>query len=66
MRTIDLAAWLTRVRARKAELGIVDTPERIESLRNKGGNRKPEKRELLRRADERARAAGKVPVKSYY
>ena len=66
MRTVDLVVWLTRVRARKAELGIVDTAERVERLRNKGGNRTPEKRELMRRTDERALASGQVPVRSHY
>ncbi len=35
-------------------------------MRNKGGRRTPEKRELLRRVQERARAAGVEPLKSYY
>jgi len=44
----------------------VDSPERKESLRNKGLNRTPEKRELLRRSSERAIAAGIDPIKAYY
>jgi hypothetical protein len=51
---------------RKAELGIVETPERTEALRNKGLNRTPEKRELLRRSQERALAAGVQPIKAYF
>ena len=39
---------------RRVELGIVETPERTEALRNKGLNRTPEKRELLRRSQERS------------
>ena len=36
-------------------------------MRNPGDRRTPEKRELLRRTEERARAAGRnVPLKSYY
>ena len=66
MKTVDLATHLERVRARKAELGLVDTPERVEALRNKGTNRTPEKRELMRRVEERAREAGVPVLKSYY
>lgn len=61
----DLRAF---VRQRKAELGLdlIDSPERTEALRNKGLNRTPEKRELLRRSQDRAIAAGVSPVKSYF
>jgi hypothetical protein len=61
-----LKDFLAEVEERKRALGIVDTPESIEAMRNKGGQRTPEKRELLRRVEERARAAGLEPVKSYY
>ncbi len=62
----SLFDFLARIEARKAALGIVETPERAEALRNKGENRTPEKRELLRRCAERARAAGRDPVPAYY
>lgn len=58
--------FLARIEAHKAALDIVETPERAEALRNKGGNRAPEKRELLRRCAKRARAAGRDPVSAYY
>jgi hypothetical protein len=64
--SISLTELWAFVDQRKAELGIVDTPERTEALRNKGLNRTPEKRELLRRAQERAIAAGVKPIKAYF
>jgi hypothetical protein len=44
----------------------VDSPERTESMMNKGLNRTPEKRELLRRSSQRAIAAAVKPIKAYY
>ena len=64
MMTLD--QFLADIRARKAALGMIDTPEEVEAMRNKGGRRTPEKRELLRRIEKRARAAGVEPLKSYY
>lgn len=49
MKIVDLQVHLARVEQRKAELGLLDTPETTEPTRNKGWNRTPEKRELLRR-----------------
>jgi len=66
MKTISLQEHLERVRARKRELGIVETPETVDAMRNKGELRTPEKRELLRRIEERARAAGVKPLVAYY
>jgi hypothetical protein len=67
-RTISLLDLWASIDQRKAELGLdlIDSPERTEALRNKGMNRTPEKRELLRRSQERAIAAGVQPVKSYF
>ena len=62
----NLQDYLAKIEARKAELGLLDTPERTDAMRNKGGNRTPEKRELLRRIEERARAAGLEPLRAYY
>ena len=64
MMTLD--QFLADIEARKAALGITDTPEEVEAMRNKGGRRTPEKRELLRRVEERAHAAGVKTLKSYY
>ena len=58
--------YLEAVRARKAALGLVDTPESVEAMRNKGDNRTPAKRALLRRAARRAKAAGKTQAASYF
>ena len=44
---ITLRDLLARVEARKAELGMVDTPAATEAMRNKGGQRTEAKRELL-------------------
>jgi hypothetical protein len=63
---VTLRDFISSVENRKAELGMSDTPTAIEAMRNKGANRTPEKRELLRRADERARAAGLEPIPAYY
>lgn len=53
---ITLAELLAGIRERKALLGIVDTVERTEAMRNNGRRRSPEKRAMLARIDERARA----------
>jgi hypothetical protein len=66
MKTISLQEHLERVRARKRELGIVETPELVDAMRSKGELRTPAKRELLRRVEERAKAAGVTPMISYY
>ena len=63
---ITLQKLLAGVQARKAALGMANTPESVEALRNKGANRTPEKWELLRRCAERARAAGRDPVPAHY
>ena len=49
MKTISLANLQQQVTARKAALDMLDTPAEVEAMRNKGGNRTPAKRELLRR-----------------
>ena len=58
--------FLSGVRERKAELGIVDTLERIGSMRNSGTRRTSEKRAMLKRIDERAEKAGGKAPKGYY
>ena len=64
MRTIDIETLLTRVRARKQALGLEGTDPAL--LRNDGTRRTPAKRELLRRTESRAVAAGKPPIPSNY
>ncbi|MBU8536933.1 hypothetical protein [Falsiroseomonas tokyonensis] len=63
---LTLAELERRIEARRAELGLIDKPESIEALRNKGTNRTEEKRELLRRIEQRAKAAGRTPPRAYY
>ncbi len=63
---MTLDRFLADIKARLADLGMKDTPEEVEAMRNKGRRRTPEKRELLRRVEERARAAGLEPLKSYH
>jgi hypothetical protein len=64
VQTIDIETLLTRVKARKRELGLDEADP--SELRNRGTARTAEKRELLRRTDARARAAGKRPIASNY
>lgn len=59
---ITLLEHLSRIRARKVELGIVDSPERTEAMRNSGLRRTARKRAALARIAERLRAAGVTPL----
>ncbi len=61
-----LREFLAGVEKRKAVLGLSETSAGIDAMRNKGGRRTSAKRELLRRTDKRAKAAGLSPVTSYY
>jgi hypothetical protein len=61
MITLELEAYLAEIAAREKALGIDESPEAVEALRNKGTRRTAAKREALRLADERARAAGRRP-----
>jgi len=58
---IALADLLAGIRGRKALLGIVDTVERTETMRNNGRRRTPEKRAMLACIDVRAHAVGVKP-----
>jgi hypothetical protein len=66
MITIRLEDLLARIDARKKALGMTDSPAEVEALRNRGLNRTPEKRELLRRMEQRAIAAGVKPIPAHY
>lgn len=59
---VALADLLAGIRDRKALLGIVDTAERTEAMRNNGRRRTPEKRAMLARIDARADAVGVKPL----
>jgi len=63
---ISLSDLLDGIRQRKANLGIVDTAERTEAIRNDGIRRTARKRDMLARIDERAREAGIAPLKAHY
>lgn len=65
MKTITLNDLLSRIDEKKRLLGLADTAATTEALRNKGGSRSLEKQELLRRAELRARQAGRDPIISY-
>ncbi len=66
MLKVSLDSLLAGISAQKDVLGWVDSPANTEAMRNKGFNRTPEKRELLRRAEERAVAAGRKPILAHY
>lgn len=63
---ISLSDFLNGIRQRKADLGIIDTPERTEAMRNDGSRRTARKRAILARIDDRAHAAGVPPLKANY
>jgi hypothetical protein len=63
---LTLTELQTRIEARQAELGLRDTPAGAEALRNKGASRTAEKRELLRRVEQRAKAAGRRPPPAHF
>lgn len=64
--TVTLSDLLAGIRERKAALGIVDSDERTESMRNRGGHRTAAKRTMLERIENRALAAGLNPLGAYY
>jgi hypothetical protein len=57
-----LRDFLAGIDARKLALGIVDEPADVEAMRNRGAHRTEAKRELLRRAEQRATQAGLKPT----
>jgi uncharacterized membrane protein YebE (DUF533 family) len=59
-RVKSLEAFLQSVEDRKRALGITD--EMIAAARNDGTRRTPEKREMLGRIQQRAKAAGIEPL----
>jgi len=63
MKKMRLTALTSRAVARKSALGVTQADE--EAMRNKGGGRTLEKRELLRRTEARAKAAGLKPITSH-
>jgi hypothetical protein len=63
---VDFYAFVADVEQRQRDLGIDQSAEATERLRNKGGRRTPEKRAMLARMATRAEAAGRNPVLAYY
>lgn len=66
MKTIAFDRYSDDVRARKARLALEGDLPDLDSCRNDGTRRTPNKRRLLANADERARAAGAEPFPSNY
>jgi hypothetical protein len=66
MKTITFTALRTAVERKKAAIGWVDDEATTDALRNSGVKRKPAKRELLARIENRAKAASRPPLKSNY
>lgn len=52
---MSVLEYLENVRKIKQEIGFIDSDELTESMRNKGANRTPEKRELLRIISEKTK-----------
>lgn len=65
MRTIDFAEFSADLERRRADLGIVDTPESLDALRNKGHGRTESKKALLRGIARRSHEAGVEPLPTY-
>ncbi|MCA3351968.1 MAG: hypothetical protein INF97_15345 [Roseomonas sp.] len=57
MKETPLAEFLAGREARRKQSGVIFTPEYVETLRNKGLGRTPEKRALLAVIEARAAAA---------
>jgi hypothetical protein len=64
--TVKLFEYLEWAEERRAALAAAGLLPPDEALRNRGLNRTEEKRELLRRVEERAKAAGITTMKAYY
>jgi hypothetical protein len=64
--TVDFYAFVEAAEQRKRELGIVETADDVEAMRNRGGNRTQAKRDLLGRMQERAQKADQEAVRAYF
>ena len=63
---MELSEFLSAVRERKAQIGMLDTAATVEDMRNKGAGRTRAKRELLRRIAIRSNAAALPPTLTSY
>lgn len=66
MKTVKFSVFAKRTTARKAKLAVAGKLRLDDDLRNKGTNRTPAKRALLRKAESRAKAAGIPNLISHY
>jgi hypothetical protein len=66
MKTVDLFRHLATMEARWDALAAEGKLPSVESCRNDGARRTPNKRRLLANAEARAKAAGIEPVPSRY
>ena len=62
-REVNFESFWRENECRARELGLL-TPEMTERMRTEGGNRTPEKSEVLRRIAERTRVAAVEPFKA--
>lgn len=65
MKQIAFNQFQRAIKARKAAIDFDESAASVDVRRNKGAMRTPAKRELLRRAKKRAKAAGVAPLTSY-
>ena len=66
MKTITFECYTQNIRDRQARLELAGELPDLESCRNDGARRTPNKRRLLANAEARAKAAGIEPVPSKY
>jgi hypothetical protein len=64
--TLDFYTFVSEAEQNKRRLGIDESSEAIDAMRNKGGRRTDSKRMMLAKAAERARSAGRAPIPAYY
>lgn len=65
MRVVDIRDFGRDLERRRRKLGIVDTPESIDALRNRGHRRTESKKLLLREIARRSREQGVEPPPAY-
>lgn len=63
---VDFYAFVAETEQRQRDLGIDQSAEATEALRNKGTRRTPRKRAMLAAMAERARSAGRRAIPAHY
>lgn len=66
MKTLELNRHLFLVASKKVAIGYANLGDPLEDCRNSGARRTDRKRETLKRAEARAKAAGVQPVTANY